>query len=243
MPRKINERIGYLTFGHHNSCKSFVACMHGSEIVCQLLELLCNHLVHGVRKVLKDTVRKNSFTFFDWSTWAFLQINHLLSTAEKFLLELDTTYLSRDERSISFDCPHPPQIWLVWGSKAKWTDLKIRLVLTRISGKGTFLEPPSCWWRINSQNMCWSCKIWRGEHLPHKTMWMWVRYHQCQSLLFLRIFIVNEYWGRKNSFRPLKRKSWAEDWVTGKVSKDCSQGEFWWWACTEVEVKQGKKSK
>lgn len=53
---------GSLTFGHHNACKSFVACMHGSEIVCQLLELLCNHLVYGVRKILKDTVRKNIFT-------------------------------------------------------------------------------------------------------------------------------------------------------------------------------------
>lgn len=127
---------GYLTFGHHNSCKRFVACMHGSEIVCQLLELLCNHLVHGVCKVLKDTVRKNSFTFFDWSTWAFLQINHLLSTAEQSLLELDATYLSRDERSISADYPHPPQKWLVLGSKSKLTELKQRPVLTRISGKG-----------------------------------------------------------------------------------------------------------
>lgn len=54
---------GYLTFGHHNACKSFVACMHGSEIVCQFLELLCNHLVYGVSKILKETVRKNFFTF------------------------------------------------------------------------------------------------------------------------------------------------------------------------------------
>lgn len=53
---------GYLTFGHHNACKSFVACMHGSEIICQLPELLCNHLVYGVGKILKDTVRKNFFT-------------------------------------------------------------------------------------------------------------------------------------------------------------------------------------
>lgn len=53
---------GYLTFGHHNACKSFVACMHGSEIVCQFLELLCNHLVYGVSKILKETVRKSFFT-------------------------------------------------------------------------------------------------------------------------------------------------------------------------------------
>lgn len=97
---------GYLTFGHHNACKTFVACMHGSEIICQLLELLCNHLVYRVGKILKNTVKKNFFTFFGWGTWVFLQISHLLATAEKSLLELDTTYPSKDKRSISLLSTH-----------------------------------------------------------------------------------------------------------------------------------------
>lgn len=97
--RKINERISYLW---SSQCLQEFCGVHAWK---------WNYLSAPGTSVQPFGIRsrqnperhsqKEFFHFFDWGAWVFLQISHLLSAAERFLLELDTTYPSKDERSIS----------------------------------------------------------------------------------------------------------------------------------------------
>lgn len=127
--RKINERISYLW---SSQCLQEFCGVHAWKWNC-LSVPGTSVQPFGIRSQQnpeRDS-QKEFFHFFDWGIWAFLQISHLMSAAERSTLELNTFCLSKDKMSI------PPSTSYIILRNGKTNCMKAkRPILTGTGGKG-----------------------------------------------------------------------------------------------------------
>lgn len=190
--RKINERISYLW---SSQCLQEFCGVHAWKWNCLSVPgtSVQPFGIWSQQNPERDS-QKEFFHFFDWGTWTFLQISHLIAAAERFTLELNSTYLGKDKINI-LRLPKSSS------EMAKLTAWKLKPILTRTGGKkGQDLEaaPFSTLLRHWSSTTSWG----ELKAFYYSKLKRWISVLQNHLFLWPHWKFPSAHWKLRTELRP-----------------------------------------